>query len=129
MFGGDFKPSINEQPGSSSVVQGVTESINGIGYSGIGYITSGVRAIPLSAVHGDPFMEPTADNAASGDYPLARFLYVYINKHPNRELDPLMREFVKMLFSKIGQEVVLRDGFVPITAALAARPLSELGIE
>jgi phosphate transport system substrate-binding protein len=129
LCGGDFKSSINEQPGSSSVVQGITESINGIGYSGIGYRTSGVRAVPLSATEGGEAFEATAENAASGDYPLARYLYVYINKHPNRELDPMTREFVKMLYSKSGQGVVLRDGFVTLPASVASEVLASLGIE
>ncbi|RUO24384.1 phosphate-binding protein [Aliidiomarina minuta] len=129
LFGGDFKSSINEQPGSSSVVQGVTESINGIGYSGIGYVTSGVRAVPLARDEGDEFFEASAENAASGDYPLARYLYVYINKHPNRPLDPMTREFVKMLYSKVGQEVVHRDGYVPLPETVASRVRSELGVD
>jgi phosphate transport system substrate-binding protein len=128
LCGGDFKSSINEQPGSSSVVQGVTESVNGIGYSGIGYRTSGVRAVPLSATADGVAFEATAENAATGDYPLARYLLVYINKHPNRELDPVTREFVKMLYSKQGQEVVDRDGYVPLPAVIAQRVLEQLGI-
>ncbi|MCH8501915.1 MAG: phosphate ABC transporter substrate-binding protein PstS family protein [Aliidiomarina sp.] len=129
LFGGDFKSSINEQPGSSSVVQGVTESLNGIGYSGIGYRTSGVRAIALSATEGGECFEPTAENAASGDYPLARYLYVYVNKHPNRDFDPMTREFVKMLYSKVGQEVVDRDGYVPLPESLASRIRNELNVK
>lgn len=129
LCGGDFKSSINEQPGSSSVVQGVSESINGIGYSGIGYRTSGVRVVPLAAEHGGDFVEASAENAASGEYPLARYLFIYINKHPNQELDPQTREFVKMLYSKPGQEVVLRDGYVPLPETLASRIRSELGID
>lgn len=129
LFGGDFKSSINEQPGSSSVVQGVTESLNGIGYSGIGYRTSGVRAIALSATEGGECFEPTAENAATGNYPLARYLYVYVNKHPNRDFDPMTREFVKMLYSKVGQEVVDRDGYVPLPESLAARVRGELNVQ
>ncbi|RAU18096.1 phosphate-binding protein [Nitrincola tibetensis] len=129
LCGGDFKSSINEQPGSSSVVQGVSESINGIGYSGIGYRTSGVRVVPLAAEHGGDFVEASAENAASGEYPLARYLFIYINKHPNQELDPQTREFVKMLYSKPGQEVVHRDGYVPLPETLASRIRSELGID
>jgi len=129
LCGGDFKSSINEQPGSSSVVQGVTESINGIGYSGIGYRTSGVRVVPLAVEEGDEFADATAENAATGAYPLARYLYVYINKHPNEELDPQTREFVKMLYSKPGQDVVFRDGFVPLPESLAAKYRKELGLE
>lgn len=129
LCGGDFKSSINEQPGSSSVVQGVTESINGIGYSGIGYMTSGVRTVPLSLGDGDTAYAPTAENAFSGDYPLARYLLIYINKHPNRELDPVTREFIKMVYSKQGQQVVERDGYVPLPAAIISRTLEQLGLE
>ena len=125
---GDFRDSINEQPGSSSVVQGVAESINGIGYSGIGYATSGVRAIPLAQEHGGELVAPTAETAADGSYPLARFLYVALNKHPNRPLPPLEREFVKLILSRQGQEVVVRDGYIPLPAAVAERFRSELGI-
>ncbi len=125
---GDYKASINEQPGSSAVVQGVTESINGIGYSGIGYRTSGVRAIPLSREQGGKMVEPSADNAGSGEYPLARFLYLAINKHPNRPLPPLEREFLKMVLSQSGQHVVIRDGYVPLTQAVAKRELAKLGL-
>lgn len=125
---GDFRDSINEQPGSASVVQGVAESINGIGYSGIGYKTSSVRAIPVAKEHGGELIEPTPENAANGTYPLARLLYIAVNKHPNRDLPPLEREFFKMVLSKQGQEVVFRDGYVPLPAAVAQRFREELGL-
>lgn len=129
LCGGDFKSSINEQPGSSSVVQGVTESINGIGYSGIGYRTSGVRVVPLAAEEGGDFIEATSENAANGTYPLARYLYVYINKNPNQDLDPLTREFVKMVYTQEGQGVVHRDGFVTVPKSIADKVLSDLNIQ
>ena len=122
---GDFRDSINEQPGSSSVVQGVAESLNGIGYSGIGYATSGVRAIAV----GNPPVEPSGETAADGSYPLARFLYVAVNKHPNRPLNPLEREFMRLVLSRQGQEVVVRDGYIPLPASVAARFRAELGID
>jgi phosphate transport system substrate-binding protein len=125
---GDFRPTINEQPGSASVVQGVSESINGIGYSGIGYITSGVRAVALATEHGGEHFEPTAENAAAGNYPLSRFLYVAVNKHPNDPLQPLEREFLKMVLSKPGQEVVVRDGYIPLPEAAAAQWRERLGL-
>lgn len=128
MCDGDFKPSINEQPGSASVVQGVTESINGIGYSGIGYNTSGVRALPIARRTGDEPVVPDADTASTGEYPLARLLYITVNKHPNRPLPPLEREFLKMVLSKAGQEVVLRDGYVPLTRGVAERELAKVGL-
>jgi phosphate transport system substrate-binding protein len=118
---GDFKNSVNEQPGSASVVQGITKSVNGIGYSGIGYRTSGVRAVPLAKKEGDEFIEATAESAISGKFPLARFLYVYINRHPNRPLLPLERELLRMVLSKIGQRVVVKDGYIPLPNKVAQK--------
>ena len=115
---GDFKDVVKEQPGSASVVQGVTEDIAGIGYSGIGYKTSGVRALPLASKQGQPFVEPTFNNAAKGAYPLARFLYVYVNKAPNKPLPPLIEQFLKYVYSKKGQMVVIKDGYFPLSAEM-----------
>ncbi|MFK8066910.1 MAG: PstS family phosphate ABC transporter substrate-binding protein [Gammaproteobacteria bacterium] len=123
---GDYKDSVNEQPGSASVVQGITKSVNGVGYSGIGYKTSGVRAVPLTKKPGEAFIDATPENAVSGKYPLGRFLYVYVNKHPNKPLSPLELEFVKMVLSKVGQEVVIKDGYIPLPATVAEKALSEL---
>ncbi|MBS3935979.1 MAG: phosphate ABC transporter substrate-binding protein PstS family protein [Sulfuritalea sp.] len=125
---GDFKKTVAEQPGSASVVQSVSTQIDAIGYTGIGYRTSGVRAIPLAPKDGAPFVEPTAENAANGSYPLARILYFYVNKRPNQPLPPLEREFIKLVLSKQGQEAVLKDGFVPLSAGMARKALAELGI-
>lgn len=122
---GDFKSTVNEQPGSASVVQSVSTTINAIGYSGIGYVTSSVRALPL-AKSGDNFVEATPENAISGKYPLSRYLYIYVNKAPNKPLQPLEREFIKMVLSKIGQEVVVKDGFIPLPKAVVDRALKQL---
>tara|TARA_R110001592_G_scaffold237577_1_gene496830 strand:+ start:27354 stop:28322 length:969 start_codon:yes stop_codon:yes gene_type:complete len=126
---GDFKNNVNEQPGSASVVQSVSESINSIGYSGIGYKTASVRALPLTKKAGSDFIAPTPANAVTGAYPLSRFLYVYINKAPNKALAPLEAEFVKSILSQQGQEVVVKDGYVPLPAAVAEKTLVELGLK
>ncbi len=123
---GDFKSNVNEQPGSSSVVQSVTTSIGAIGYSGIGYKTSGVRAVPIAKKPGKPYIKATAENAAKGKYPLARYLYVYINKHPKKPLSPQVREFLKFVLSKQGQQVVIKDGYIPIPKKIADRELKKL---
>jgi phosphate transport system substrate-binding protein len=117
---GDFKKNVAEQPGSASVVQSVTGQINAIGYSGIGYKTSGVRALPLSKAAGGACVEADATHAIDGTYPLARVLYVYVNKRPNQPLPPLEREFFNLVLSKEGQQVVVKDGFVPMPAKMAA---------
>ncbi|MDF0674362.1 MAG: phosphate ABC transporter substrate-binding protein [Nitrospira sp.] len=115
---GDFKDEVKEQPGSASVVQGVTEDQAGIGYSGIGYMTSGVRAIPVAEKEGAPFIAPTQQNALNGSYPLWRHLLIYVNKAPNKPLDPLVKEFIKFVYSKEGQAIVIKDGFFPLPQSL-----------
>jgi len=120
LLGGDYKDTVKEQPGSSSVVQGVGSDLAGIGYSGIGYATSSVRALPLAATAGKPMYDPTLENALSGDYPLARFLYIYVNKKPNEPLDKLTAELIKFVLTKEGQEIVVKDGYFPMPAAVAA---------
>ena len=123
---GDYKNNVNEQPGSASVVQSVSSSVNGIGYSGIGYKTSGVRAVPLTKKPGGKFIDATPDNAVSGKYPLSRFLYVYVNKHPNKELAPLDKEFIKLILSQQGQEVVIKDGYIPLPAKVVEKYLNQI---
>ncbi len=119
---GDYRDEVKEQPGSASVVQSVSVDRFSMGYSGIGYTTAGVRALPL-AEKGSKFVEPSAENALSGSYPLARFLYVYINKAPGKPLDPLTREFLKMVLSREGQEVVVKGGYFPIANSVAEEDL------
>jgi phosphate transport system substrate-binding protein len=123
---GDFKNGVNEQPGSASVVQSVSTSINGIGYSGIGYKTSSVRALPLAKDDKSRFVEANAENATNGSYPLSRFLYVYVNKAPNKPLAPLEREFIKLVLSKQGQEVVVKDGYIPLPASVVTKIKAKL---
>lgn len=123
---GDFKRNVNEQPGSASVVQSISASLNGIGYSGIGYKTSGVRALPLAKGSGSKFVDPNAANAIRGKYPLARFLYVYVNKHPNKALAPLEREFLKMVLSSKGQASVTKDGYIPLPASVVKKQRGQL---
>ncbi len=123
---GDYKDSVKEQPGSASVVQGVANDRYGIGYSGIGYATSGVRAVPLARAEGQPAVAASPANAANGSYPLARFLHVYVNKAPGKPLDRLTSEYLRFMLSAQGQKVVIKAGFDPLDAATAARQLAKL---
>ena len=122
---GDFKATVKEQPGSSAVVQGISSDQYGLGYSGIGYITPGVKAVPLAS-EGDKYVEANYANCLSGDYPLGRFLFLYINKKPGAPADTLTSEFVKFIVAKEGQEVVLKDGYYPIPAEAATETLDAL---
>jgi phosphate transport system substrate-binding protein len=126
LFKGDYKDEVKEQPGSASVVQGVGEDRYGIGYSGIGYKTSGVHVVPLALEAGEPFREGTLVNVLDGSYPLGRFLGLYINKAPGKTLDPLVREFAKFIFSKEGQEIVIKDGYRPVPYDVVKEELEKL---
>ncbi len=125
---GDYKSQVNEQPGSASVVQSVSSSLNGVGYSGIGYVTSEVRAVPLVKKEGEPFVGATPGNAVNNTYPLSRLLYIYVNKKPNEKLKPLIAEFVKMILSEPGQEIVEKDGYIRLPVAMMKDVRSQLGL-
>ena len=126
LFKGDFRDTVKEQPGSASVVMGITEDITGVGYSGIGYRTSGVKAVSLAKKEGQKVYPPTYENVLKGKYPLSRMLYVYIAKAPNKPADPLVKEFLTFVLSKEGQVIVIKDGYLPLPAKVAERQLKLL---
>ncbi len=128
LFDGDYKDSVKEQPGSSTVVQGVASDKAGIGYSGVGYRTADVRTVPLKTSEDGECFDATAGNAYAGDYPISRFLYIYVNKDPNEDLDPLRAEFIRYVFTQEGQEAVIKDGYFPVTKAIADQDLEQLGL-
>lgn len=126
LFKGDFKDTVKEQPGSASVVQGVSEDIYGIGYSGIGYRTSGVRALPLSTKVGGQAFEPNYTNALSRAYPLSRYLLIYVVRDPRAPMDPLVKEFLRFVLSREGQQIVIKDGYLPLPAPVVEQELAKL---
>lgn len=128
LFDGDYKDSVKEQPGSSTVVQGVASDKAGIGYSGVGYKTADVRTVPLKTSEDGECFDATAENAYSGNYPISRFLYIYVNKNPNEDLDPLRGEFIRYVFTQEGQAAVVKDGYYPVTRAIADQDLAQLGL-
>jgi phosphate transport system substrate-binding protein len=129
LFGGDFKETVKEQPGSAAVVSGVARDKLSIGYSGVGYLTADVAPVPLRRADDRAFYTPSAANAYDGHYPLARYLWVYINHEPNSDVDPLQREFLRFIYSREGQAHVRDAGYLPVTAAVAQRQLAHLGLE
>lgn len=129
LFNGDYKDEVKEQPGSSTVVQGVASDKYAMGYSGIGYKTADVKAVPLSAKEGGECYDTSPESAYAGDYPIARFLYIYINKNPNQALDPLRAEFIKYSLSNQGQTETIKGGYYPISNAVRLEDLDALGID
>jgi len=127
LFKGDFRDDVKEQPGSSAVVGAVASDRYAIGYSGIGYKTANVRAVPLAA-EGMAYVQAVPENAYSGEYPMSRFLWLYVNYKPGSQLDPLRREFVRYVFSKQGQMDVIKDGYFPVTAEIATAALAQVGV-
>ena len=125
LSGGDFKSSVKEQPGSASVVQGVSSDPNGIGYSGIGYMTSSVKIVPLGKEKGK-YYDTSETNVLNGKYPLGRFLYLYVNKTPNEKLSPLVEEFIRFIFSEEGQHIVDKDGYMRVPASIIEGELDKL---
>jgi len=128
LCGGDFKAKVNEQPGSASVVQAVGASRDAIGYSGIGYRTAGVRVVPLSREGGTDFVEAGGQHSLDGTYPLSRFLWIYVNKAPDKPLPPNVAEFIRLVLSQSGQRIVEKDGYVPLPAAVVEKSRRELGL-
>ena len=128
LYGGSYKTVIKQEPGSEAVVKDVAGDKFAVGYSGIGYKTDGVRAVPLAPYYGGTCYEASAEATLSGKYPIGRYLYVYINKKPNQPLDPLRSEFIKYILSKDGQTQTEKGGFFPITNEIRESELSKLGI-
>ena len=128
LFGGDFKDQVKEQPGSSAVVQAVGSNKYAIGYSGIGYKTADVRAVPLALDAAETAYPAEEQYAYTGEYPLSRFLYIYVNYRPGRELAPLQREFIRYVFSREGQRDVVEDGYLPVSRATAEASLASVGL-
>lgn len=125
--GGDYLQTVNEQAGSATVVSSVGESPAAIGYSGIGYKTAAVKAVPLVGRDGQA-ISPTPENAYTGDYPLARYLYLAVNAKPNQKMDTLRAEFIKFIYSQQGQQLVVEDGYFPVDAETAQQTLKSLGL-
>jgi phosphate transport system substrate-binding protein len=123
---GDYKDTVKEQPGSAAVVNGVAADRAGIGYSGIGYRTSEVRAISLASDAKSPLVEPTFANAMKGAYPLGRTLYIYVAKKPDEPMPKLVEEFLKFVLSREGQEIVVKDGYGPLPAKVVNQQIGLL---
>jgi phosphate transport system substrate-binding protein len=126
LYDGDYRPEVKQQPGSEAVVVNVAKDRFAIGYSVIGSRTEGVRAVRLAISAGRECSEPSAEAAYSGKYPIARFLYIFFNRKPTEELDPLRGEFLRYILSREGQAQTGKGGYYPITSEVRQNELKRL---
>lgn len=126
LLDGELKAEVREEPGSASEILAIARDPLGIGYAGIEFQASMVRAVPLAEKAGMPYVKPSPDSASNGTYPLSRHLYLYVNKAPDAELKPAILEFLRFVNSREGQEAVVKAGAYPLPLALAAKNLQNL---
>ncbi|OAL60197.1 phosphate ABC transporter substrate-binding protein [Halomonas sp. ALS9] len=114
LCGGQFRNDISEHPGSSAVVAAVGESANAMGYAGFNHLTPAVHALSLYNDEGTA-IPPDEASVQSGDYPLSRYLYLYVNQPPGETLPPPEQAFLRLILSEEGQQIARASGFVPLT--------------
>ena len=127
LVGGDFVPTLHEEPGAASVILNLGRDQVGIGYSGLGLESSTVRVVPLAETEGMPYVKPSSVTIADQTYPLRRVLYLYVNKDPKGSLPPAAQEFLTFLMSQEGQEAVMKAGFFPLPMNQISRTAVALG--
>lgn len=128
LAGGAYRRDIVDHPSNVDLVKGVAGDPGAIGFAGRTYMLPGVKTIPLSAGDGAPCVDVHSVEATQGQYPLIRPLQLVVNQAPGADLPPLQREFLKYVFSRLGQEDVLRAGFQPISGRPAEIALDAVGL-
>lgn len=107
--GEDFTPSAQNMPGTAAVVNAVSKDKFGIGYGGAAY-AKGIRMLPIKKDASSKAYEPTAENVKSGNYPISRYLYMYVKSRPTGEL----KKYIDWILSPEGQDVVVKVGYFPV---------------
>ena len=133
MQGGEYKENIEFVKGKGFVhafniaAEDMGKNKGGLTYALLANLTPNVRVVPLAAKAGEPYYEPNLENVYSHKYPLSRYVYIYVNKKPGQALEPKVKEFLKMVLSRQGQEVVAREGvYIPLTPEVVREELAKL---
>jgi phosphate transport system substrate-binding protein len=116
LCGGRYRAEVVAWPGNGAVVATVARNPEAIGYAGLGYVNGLVRTLAVARVGADAAILPDAQTVASGSYPLARAIHVYVNRRPHQPLAPLPRAFIAYILSEEGQQLVRHEGFIPLNA-------------
>lgn len=127
LLDGEFKGTIQEQPGPATQIIAIGKDPAAIGYVGTGFRTSAVRPLPLAERAGMPFVEATPESVTNGSYPMGRFLYLYAKKDSGSDWKPMIREFLRFVNSREGQQIVTRSGVFPLTSEQVAKNLQTVG--
>lgn len=129
LLGGDFRADLVSQKSNLDLVKAVAGNPQGVGFAGVTYVLPGVKPVPVTLEQGQPAYSPLSIEGIAGQYPLVRPLQLVVNHPPQTDLSPLQSEFIKYVFSRMGQEDVLKSGFRPITGRPAQMALDAVGLE
>ncbi len=123
---GEFKPSVKAFADQFAVVEAPAVDGGGISYGPLQYANRMVKGVPVAGFSSDRFIEPSLETIQKATYPLTRFLYIYVNKAPGKDLDPTVKEFLRFVLSKEGQACVSTFGALAIPGDLASMGMGRL---
>lgn len=124
-----FLSEVEEKPGSASVVLAVARDPLGIGVADMGMESPFVKVVPISKQTGMPYIAPTVETIGNGTYSLTQPFYLYVNKPPTEDLDPVIGEFLKFIHSREGQQLLITQGRFPLKSFEVRRNLQVLNLE
>jgi phosphate transport system substrate-binding protein len=131
--GGEWKDGIQNVKGHGFIHAFTVASndmhtqLGGLSYALLANVTPDVRVVPLAEKDGDPFIMPTIDTVYHHTYPLSRYVYIYVNRPPGTPLPPKLKEFLRCVLSKQGQDVVAAEGvFMPLLPEVVKEELAKL---
>lgn len=124
---GDFSSDVTMTADTASMLETISLNDNAIGFGAVlDEIPEGVRLLPVSRSGDGKAVLPTKTALRNGDYPLGRFLNVYIVREPGKEIDPETKEFLRFVLSKNGQAIVAEEGLLPLPVSIAKQELAKL---
>ena len=133
MEGGDYKDDIEFVKGKgfthafTVAAEDMKERPGGLTYAMLANVTPNVKVVPLAEKAGQPFVMPTVQSVYTHQYPLSRYVYIFVNKKPGQPLEPKTKEFLKLVLSRQGQDVVAKEGvYIPLTPEVVREELAKL---
>lgn len=122
--GGELKSAFQAKSPSPAVIASIVADRSGIGYVGLGHglrNPEGIRPIALAEQQSGPYVPPEPGTVVSGTYPLARYLSMFLDRRPGKPIDPTLKEFLRFVWTREGQDVLLKQGYLPMAAKTVER--------